>query len=142
MEDELAAFAGSARPDRCPVEVAMAMLGRKWTIHIIRDLIRGNHRFSDFLETNPGLSTKVLSQRLKELQADDFVEKRIVSATPLRIEYHLTAKGRSLDRVIVELSLFSIDHATDQVFIEPPANLEPVRIEARRRFTAPPIATE
>ena len=76
------------------------------------------------------------SQRLKELQADGFVEKRIVSTTPIKVEHHLTARGRALDRVTVELSLLSIDQATASVFIEPPENLEPARVEASQRFTA------
>jgi DNA-binding HxlR family transcriptional regulator len=112
----------------------MAHLGRKWTIHIIRDIFGGNHRFSDFLRLSPGLSTKVLSQRLRDLEEDGLIQKKVVSTTPLLVEYHLTEMGKALDRVIVELSIFSIKNYTSEVFDEIPRSYEPAITEALRRF--------
>ncbi|MFQ5978152.1 MAG: winged helix-turn-helix transcriptional regulator [Candidatus Heimdallarchaeota archaeon] len=93
----------------CPVAVALQHLGKKWTIHILRDMLRGNKRFSDFLANSPRLSTKVLSARLKELQEDGLIEKRELSSHPKQIEYHLTSRGLALNKVIIELAIFSIE---------------------------------
>jgi len=51
------------------------MIGKKWTVHIIRDILGGMNRFSDFLSLNPKLTTKVLSRRLKELASYGLIEK-------------------------------------------------------------------
>ena len=68
---------------KCPVKTAMAYIGQKWTIDIVRDLMFKNRRFSEILAENPGLSNKVLSQRLKLLETANIVEKKIVSKTVL-----------------------------------------------------------
>ena len=81
----------------CPIETAFEHIGRKWAINILRDLFLGKKRFREFLETNPELSGKVLSQRLKELEKDDLIKKKIVSKTPLKAEYELTMRGKNLD---------------------------------------------
>ena len=70
----------------CPVECTLNTIGGKWSINIMRDLFLGKTRFSQFLQTNHGLSSKVLSTRLKELQTQQLVEKIAVELTPLKIE--------------------------------------------------------
>ena len=102
--------------ERCPLEVSVDMIGRKWTLQILRDLFMGRDRFSDFLEFNPGLSGKVLSTRLRELQESGLVEKRVTSVTPLRVEYRLTEKGIALGDVLYQVALFSIRYNTDDVY--------------------------
>ena len=109
---------------RCPIELSMEQLGRKWAIPIIRDLFNGKTRFKEFLESNPELSAKMLSTRLRELQGHDIVEKRVVKTTPLLIEYGLTEKGRGLGDVLYSLALFSIRFRPDEVFDELPDNIE------------------
>ena len=74
----------------CPIGITLNFIGKKWTIHILRDLFLGRKRFSDFLKTNPQLSTKTLSIRLKELENNGIIEKQIISKTPVLIEYNLT----------------------------------------------------
>ena len=100
----------------CPVKTAMAYLGKKWTIDIIRDLMFQNRRFSEIIEENPGLSNKVLSQRLKQLEEANFIEKKIVSKTPVIIEYELTEMGYKLNKVLYELAQFSYEFFKDQIF--------------------------
>ena len=101
---------------RCPLEVSADIIGRKWTIQIMRDLFMERKRFSDYLEWNPGLSSKVLSTRLRELQERGLIEKRVVSVTPLRVEYHLTEKGIALGGVLFHVALFSINHDRKEVY--------------------------
>lgn len=121
---------------RCPVEVTLQIIGRKWTVHILRDIFKGRNRFSDFLRANPKLSTKTLSLRLKELEGARLVEKRILSKTPLLIEYHLTGKGRALGRIIRELAIFSIQQYPTEVFEEVPESVDAAIDQAKQWFTS------
>ena len=121
----------------CPVEVAMGYLGRKWSLMIIRDLFFGKRRFSEFLEANPGLSTKMLSTRLRDLAEVGVVEKRITSKDPVLIEYVLTPRGMALNRVLFELAVFSMEQHPEQVFKVPPETITPYLPWVRRMFIAP-----
>ena len=123
----------------CPVEVAMGVLGKKWTIHILRDMFRGITKFSDFLKLNPKLSTRVLSLRLKELAEEDMIERIVLAETPIHIEYHLKDRGIALNEVIVALSKFSITEFPERVFatverVESEVTLAALA-EAEQRFT-------
>lgn len=87
-------------------------------------------RFSDYLEWNPGLSSKVLSTRLKELQKRGLIEKKVVSVTPLKIEYSLTEKGIALGDVLFQVALFSIHHDEKEVYggkYDPSEDIEGLR---------------
>ena len=108
----------------CPIEVALNYLGKKWTIQIIRDLFKGKKRFSDFLESNPQISTKMLSLRLKELQNSGLIKKIIVSTTPVVIEYSLTQKGKALNRVLFDLAEFSMKNFPTEVYHNSPKSIK------------------
>ena len=103
----------------CPIETAFEFIGKKWAILILRDLFRGKRKFREFLEANPELSGKVLSQRLKELEEDGLIKKKIVSKTPLKAKYKLTEKGNNLDRVLYEIIMYSMKNYTKTVFQDP-----------------------
>ena len=103
----------------CPIETAFEHIGRKWAINIIRDMFLGKKRFREFLESNPELSGKVLSQRLKELEDDGLIKKKIVSKTPLKAEYELTEKGKNLDKVLYEIIMYSMKNYSNEVFKNP-----------------------
>ncbi len=83
---------------------AVELIGRRWTGAILRAMLVGVSRFSDFTQTVPGLSDRMLSARLKELEAEGIVVRSVIPETPVRIEYHLTEKGRSLVSAIEALS--------------------------------------
>lgn len=85
-------------------------LSKKWTLEIIKDLFLGHKTFSEFLKVNNGLSNKVLSEQLKRLEKLDFIEKVIVSTTPLKAHYVLTAMGRSLNRLVYEKIMFGLNN--------------------------------
>ena len=86
----------------CPrYERAMAVLGKRWTGLIIRALLDGTRRFNGISSFVPGLSDRLLSERLKELEAEGIVERRVFPETPVRIEYRLTPKGEDL-RVVFD----------------------------------------
>ena len=79
---------------------AVELIGRRWTGAILRAMLTGVSRFSELAETIPGLSPRMLSERLKELEAERIVVRSVMPTVPVRIEYQLTEKGQSLSSVI------------------------------------------
>lgn len=79
---------------------AIEILGRRWTGAIVRAMLAGASRFSELLAAVPGLSDRLLSERLKELEQEGIVERRVTPSTPVLIEYVLTDKGRDLGAVV------------------------------------------
>lgn len=116
-KDTLQNFQSEIR--RCPIETAFEYIGKKWAIVILRDMFLGKKKFKEFLEGNPELSGKVLSQRLKELEKAGLIKKKIVSKTPLKAEYILTEKGKNLDKVLYEIVMFSMKNYSSEVFKNP-----------------------
>jgi DNA-binding HxlR family transcriptional regulator len=83
---------------------AVELIGRRWTGAILRALLSDVSRFSDICGTVPGLSDRMLAERLKELEAEGIVTRTVVPETPVRVEYALTGKGRDLESVIGAVS--------------------------------------
>ena len=79
---------------------AVELIGRRWTGAIIRIMLGGAVRFSDITVAIPGLSDRMLSERLKELEAEGIVQRCVFAETPVRIEYRITDKGRALSAVV------------------------------------------
>lgn len=92
---------------------AVELIGRRWTGAIIRAMLAGAVRFTDIAATVPGLSDRLLSERLKELEQEGVVERTVYPETPVRIEYHLTAKGQELAPVVESLSEWAERWAAD-----------------------------
>ena len=93
----------------CPINKAVELFNKKWTIQLIRDMFFGKKQFKDFQEDKPNLSNKVLSQRLKEMEEKGLIEKRIINTSPVSTEYHLTEYGKKLNKVIYELADFIVE---------------------------------
>lgn len=92
-------------PDFCPrFHRAVELVGRRWTGVILRELLHGATRFHQMRDAVPNLSDRLLSERLKELEAEGLVERRVLPETPVRIEYHLTDKGRALETAVAALA--------------------------------------
>ena len=81
------------------------VLGDRWSLLVVRDLVRGKHRFAE------GIPTNILADRLKRLVAGRIVKTRPYSARPPRVEYLLTAKGEDLRPVIRALAEWGVKHA-------------------------------
>lgn len=89
----------------CPAyHRAMELIGRRWTGAIVRAMLSGSQRFSDIAAAVPGLSARLLSERLKELESEGIVQRIVTPSTPVRVDYVLTAKGAALSDVIVAVS--------------------------------------
>ena len=83
---------------------AVELIGRRWTGAIIRAMLYGRlTRFSDLTDAVPGLSDRMLSERLKELEAEGIVQRIVIPETPVRIEYQITDKGRALGDVVTAI---------------------------------------
>jgi len=89
------------------IDDTFSYLKKKWNIQIIKGLFCDYKHFKDFLEQHPTLSSKVLAERLKELEEEGIIEKKVVSST--QTEYYLTEKGRRLNKIIFELFDFALD---------------------------------
>lgn len=90
--------------DNCPIEVAISIIGSKWTSLIIRDLLLDKTvRFGDFLRSLHGISPKTLSLRLKELEKKEIIKRTVYAEIPPHVEYSLTPKGEALESIFLEL---------------------------------------
>lgn len=88
----------------CPkFESAFEVMGKRWTGLIIRVLLTGPKRFKEMTDVIPNVSSKVLTERLKELECEGIVNREVYPEMPVRIEYGLTEKGRELLPVLDEL---------------------------------------
>lgn len=93
------------------VHDAMYALNGKWKIPIVTTLFfHDKRRFSDILNDVEGISNKMLSKELKELEINEFVKRTVLDTQPVTVEYQLTEYGRKLESVIVNLSEFGIEH--------------------------------
>ena len=91
----------------CPVELSLDILNRKWVLQIICDMFFGKSRFSEFQEERPELSNKALSRSLKFMEERGLIEKMVDDTN---IEYFLTEKGRSLNKLIYDLVEYTLDN--------------------------------
>lgn len=86
----------------CPIARSLAIVGDRWTMLILRELGMGMHRF-DELQAQTGMSSHLLTLRLKRLEKDGIIERRQYNERPPRFEYHKSAKGKELDPVLMML---------------------------------------
>ncbi len=91
-------------PTRCArYEKASELMGKRWTGLILRILLAGPQRFSGLSEAIGTISERVLSERLKELEAEGVVSRHVDAGPPIRVAYQLTEKGQALWKVVDEL---------------------------------------
>jgi DNA-binding HxlR family transcriptional regulator len=93
----------------CPVDVTLGLIGGKWKLLILAHVYQYNRRgYSQIRDNLLGVSEKMLSQQLKELERDDFIKKEIITEKPLRVEYSLTQQGLSLSDLYTFASTWGI----------------------------------
>ena len=100
----------------CPVDVTLNLINKKWSIQIIRDMFFGKKHFKEFKEDKPKLSNKVLSNCLKELEENGLIEKVVLNTTPVTTEYYLTEYGKSMNRIVYELAMFTLYDENDNAY--------------------------
>ena len=85
---------------KCPVSCVLELLGDKWTLLLVRDLLLGKGTYTEFQQSSEGIPTNILAERLKRLQIAEIIEKLPYQERPLRYRYQLTEKGRDLYPVL------------------------------------------
>ena len=100
----------------CPVDVTLNLINKKWSIQIIRDMFFGKKHFKEFKEDKPKLSNKVLSNCLKELEENGLIKKVVLNTTPVTTEYYLTEYGKSMNRIVYELAMFTLYDENDNTY--------------------------
>jgi DNA-binding HxlR family transcriptional regulator len=99
------------RRSACPIATTLDLLGDKWTLLVVRDLLFvGKRRFGEFLESPEGIPTNILSDRLRRLEEHGVVEKSLYSSRPQRYEYRLTARGADLFPVLRAMAEWGLRH--------------------------------
>jgi DNA-binding HxlR family transcriptional regulator len=100
----------------CPVDNTLKIIGKKFTVLLIRNMLSNQTRFNQFLESIEGMNQKILSARLKEMEKDGLITRRVYAETPLRVEYSLTDKGLAIKPILDQMAAFSMQYCSKDVF--------------------------
>lgn len=84
----------------CPVETTLMLIGDKWKVLILRDLLSGTKRFGELKKAIGSVSQKVLTAQLRDMEAKGLVNRKVYAEVPPRVEYSLTDLGRSLHPIL------------------------------------------
>jgi DNA-binding HxlR family transcriptional regulator len=102
---------------RCPINNTFKIIGKKFTVLILRNIIYTNQtRFNQLLDSIEEINAKTLSTRLKEMQKDGLIERKIYHETPIKIQYYITKKGMALIPTLDQMAKFSMQHCAKDVF--------------------------
>lgn len=88
-----------AHHTQCGVGKTLKILGNKWTAMLLHNLFEGKNRFGQLQKSMEGISPKTLSLRLKELEEEGIITKKVFAEVPLHVEYSLTEKGKTLSKI-------------------------------------------
>ena len=100
----------------CPIVVTFRLIGKQWTGAILREMFLGEKQFNRFRANIKGITPRMLSLRLRELEKYKIINRKIVSEYPIRIEYFLTESGKDLGKIILSAAAFSMQHFPKSVF--------------------------
>lgn len=94
----------------CPVEYTASIIGNKWKIIILRDLLTGTKRYNELTRSVVGISAKVLTENLRDLEKDGIVQRKVYPVVPPKVEYSLTKKGMDLQGVLDLMKEFGLKY--------------------------------
>ena len=100
---------------RCPVACVLDIVGDRWSLLVIRDLMRGKRRYAEFLTSPEGIPTNILAERLKRLKKAGVIASRRYSQHPPRVEYLLTDKGEDLRPIMRAMADWGVRHVEGAV---------------------------
>jgi len=103
-----------ASATKCPAEFTLAMIGGRWKIPIVFHLLAGRKRFSDLARALTGVSQKMLTQQLREMERDGLVTRQVYPQVPPKVEYALTVLGASLRPVVEAMCRWGEAHGVRQ----------------------------
>ncbi len=87
----------------CPIATSLDIIGDRWTLVILRDMINGKKKYSEFLDAPERITTNILADRLALIEAAGLAKRRLYQQRPKRFEYELTTKGKKLQPVLQEI---------------------------------------
>lgn len=90
----------------CPVEYTASIIGNKWKIIILRDLLTGTKRYNELTRSVVGISAKVLTENLRDLERDGIIVRKVYPVVPPKVEYSLSEKGLDLKDVLNAMKVF------------------------------------
>jgi DNA-binding HxlR family transcriptional regulator len=99
-EADIVAAQKERMPTFCPIAATLTLLSEKWTLHIVHALLTGKKRFNEIGHTLGGINPRTLRDRLRSLEEEGIVERRVLSTIPPWVEYELTEKGRDLQAIM------------------------------------------
>lgn len=99
----------------CPVATTINLIGNKWKLLIIRDLTGGKKRFGELRKSLTGISQRVLTQNLRELESDGLINRAVYAEVPPRVEYSLNAMGMSLKPIIDSMADWGTRYKTGKL---------------------------
>ena len=102
---------------KCPVDNTSKLIGKKFTVLIVRNMMMNNQtRFNKLIESVQGINPKTLSTRLKEMEKNGLIQRKIYHETPVKIEYYLTERGKALKSVLDQMAAFSARYCPEDIF--------------------------
>ena len=109
----------------CPIASTLDLVGDKWSLVIVRDMVTGKKRFGEFMASPEGIKTNILTSRLRRMEETGLVEKRAYQANPPRFEYILTDRGEALLPVLQEMCRWA-NKFIDDTWIPPNSFMQPL----------------
>jgi DNA-binding HxlR family transcriptional regulator len=129
----------SPRTYHCPVEATIDVIGGKWKPSILWWLQQRTHRFAELRRRMPGITEKMLTQQLRELEADGIVDRRVYPTVPPRVEYSLTEYGRSLKTALEAICDWGRAHMARIGALEASPDRIPLAMTERSQTTGEPV---
>lgn len=99
----------------CPVATTINLIGNKWKLLIIRDLLNGTKRFGELRKSLTGISQRVLTENLRELETDGLLNRKVFAEVPPRVEYSLNDTGLSLKPIIQTMADWGIKYKNNKL---------------------------
>ena len=96
--------------NNCPVEITLKVIGGRWKMLILRELFKGVRRFSELQKAISGVTQKMLTQQLREMERQGIVSRKVYAQVPPKVEYSLTPLGESLKPVIESMNEWGVKH--------------------------------
>jgi DNA-binding HxlR family transcriptional regulator len=96
----------------CPAEVTLGLISGRWKLTILSHLVQRTMRFSDLISAIEGISRRILTQQLRQLEKSGLVHREVFAQVPPKVEYSLTELGKTLIPIIDVLGQWAVAHAT------------------------------
>lgn len=94
----------------CPVAITVGLIGNKWKLFILRNLLVGTNRFGELQKTIPGISQKVLTDNLRSMEKDGIIVRTVFAEVPPRVEYQLSELGDTMRPIIAAMEIWGLGY--------------------------------